>query len=334
MSSSYVGIFVCGTNRYKMFFDSFFMSAERHLFPGIKKKYFLVTDGVEPALCSHFPKQITPIIIDTAGMNWYDNIAYKWQVYSKIIEDLPNKNKYSEFVQYNINSLFAEDVNYSIIDRTKKLFCVEHPWYNKENPPYCANINSKAYIDKSEYSEYVMTSGIGGKPKYFSDLCNFITTSFNIDLKNGIKANWDDESYINRYYISNKEKIQLLSSDLNYPEEFFNEIYKNQASKYTPKVILLRKQLSFLMGDKKINKNNKDFKNDPPSLRLKYDDSFCDSIKYVNNHVSKSIIDIIKTKGDDVWFSLTHREGKLVGDKIKLINYPEHNSCLLSGIYN
>jgi hypothetical protein len=101
------------------------------------------------------------------------------------------------------------------------------------------NKNSTASVNKDDdLSVYFQGCLWGGKVPNIITLIEELDNRINIDLKNNIIAEWHDESHLNKFFIENKNDVNILGPQFAYPEMFSS--YCN----FDPKVVHLNKDNS------------------------------------------------------------------------------------------
>jgi len=110
-----------------------------------------------------------------------------------------------------------------------ELVATLHPgFYNKNinNFSYDRNPSSTAFINFNDGSKYYAGGFQGGATKKYLEAVKFMKNNIDVDLSNGIIAEWHDESHWNKYLLQNKPTLELDPSYC-YPESWsipFNRI--------------------------------------------------------------------------------------------------------------
>ena len=91
--------------------------------------------------------------------------------------------------------------------------CTLHPGFLTENLPenfpYDRNISSNAYIKIGSGTNYYQNCFQGGTSKEFLNMCNVLKIKCEEDLRKNYIALWHDESYMNRYMVTNPPTVVL-----------------------------------------------------------------------------------------------------------------------------
>lgn len=109
----------------------------------------------------------------------------------------------------------------------------------KEEYNYERRVESTAYIPTEKGDNYYACGFVGGQKKEVKKLCEIISENIRIDINNGIRAIWGDESHLNKYFLDNRPSLVL-------PPSFMCP----SQNKYFTKIIEHR-QKSFKKIDKK-----------------------------------------------------------------------------------
>lgn len=185
------------TGEYNKFIPELIESSRRFFSPN----FYLFTD--KPELYEDY--DIIVIKIEHLGwprmpllrfelLNQYADIFEEDYIFLIDSEAVFKKSVGKNILDYRVATLhrnitrFREDFNYEIREE------------------------STAYINPSEGEKYYACGFIGGEREEFKNLCSVITKNIRIDIENGIRALWGDESHLNRYLIDNKPTLVLPPS--------------------------------------------------------------------------------------------------------------------------
>jgi hypothetical protein len=105
-------------------------------------------------------------------------------------------------------------------DENRRLVVIKHPGYfrngNKQFP-YERSPLSTAYIKMGDGDVYCMGALIGGFSNDFMEMTEQINKNIQEDEKRGIIAIWHDESHLNKYMLTYRDKL-ILDPRYGYPE--------------------------------------------------------------------------------------------------------------------
>jgi hypothetical protein len=91
--------------------------------------------------------------------------------------------------------------------------CTLHPGFSQinlpENFPYDRNIGSNAYVKIGSGINYYQNCFQGGSSKEFLNMCSVLKNKCEEDLRKNYIALWHDESYMNRYMVTNPPTVIL-----------------------------------------------------------------------------------------------------------------------------
>src|SRR4030042_5716660 len=101
----------------------------------------------------------------------------------------------------------------------KPLFGVRHPYFLCRQGSFEISPKSKAAVSpREDLSEYIQCCFWGGKTNYVVKMVKEMYKNIKIDLNNGIIARIFDESYLNKYFISNKPLFYVYPPNYAYPD--------------------------------------------------------------------------------------------------------------------
>jgi len=210
-----------GTQKYIEFLPEWYERLEKYFVPDLEKTYFIFTDGD----LNDAPDNIVKMDIPHYGFP---------TTYHKTFEEmLKLKDKVVDFdwlVSVDADLYVWDTVKYSdFFDDTKKYFGVHHPCHFLNFPPHnqypgSFDINplSNACISEEimDMSIYYQGCLWGGKVPEIFDMMKQIDEWTKQDLDKNIQARYYEESYMNRWFLSNKEEVHTLPSSFAYPQLF------------------------------------------------------------------------------------------------------------------
>lgn len=199
-------LYVC-TGKYIRFWEEFYSSAERHFLPGVEKHYFVFTD-------QDFPEASSPNVtrVHQENLGWPDNTLRRFHMFLKIEGDLA-AHDYLYF--FNANCRFKQSVGPEFLpEKKEQLLVVRHPGHIDRpvnQMPYERNPRSRASIPWGVGEFYVCGGVNGGTSETFLKFANHAREAIDADFRDGIVAEWHDESHINRYIIDNPFTVRPAS---------------------------------------------------------------------------------------------------------------------------
>lgn len=205
-------LYIC-TGKYGTFWDEFYASASRHLFPENQKHYFVFTDRKDIIV-----DDVTVIYKEPSGFPMDSLLRFEMFL---LLEK--NLEEFDYVFFFNSNMTFITDVGAELLPpKGTELVGVIHPGYFCRLPlfyPYERNRMSKAFIavSKGEMS-YYGGGLIGGSSKAFIQLSRTCASWIRSDLDIGIIARFHDESHLNKYF--SDRKIHQLDPGYAFPEDW------------------------------------------------------------------------------------------------------------------
>ena len=233
-----VAIIFIGTAKYLNFLPQFYENSERFLFTDVEKRYFVFSDGGIDGL----PDNVTLIPQENYGFPKINLLTYE------IIENSWDKISECDYLLFlDADALPVTDITFDeLFGNGKPLFCVHHPCHYLKMTPhdkfpgsFDTNPKSTACVNEGEsFDVYWQSCVWGGTIDACKELVSTLAENNRIDTNNGVMALWHDESQMNRYLLSNSEKVHTLHPQYAYPE-----VFKNMLD-WEPKIVHLAKENS------------------------------------------------------------------------------------------
>lgn len=212
VSAANVALLVMATGKYIVFAEPLFNSARRYFCPGHQVTFFVFTD-------KYFPPTDDVVCIYQAKLGWPFDTLKRYHAYLGQ-RDLLAQQDY--IYACDVDMLFVDTVGDEILgERVATL----SPGFVKESPfprvrgAYDTNPLSTACVRDDEGEFYFAGGFYGGTSEEFIKILETNVANIDIDLQNGIIAEWHDESHWNRYCIDHKPTI-ILSPSYCYPENW------------------------------------------------------------------------------------------------------------------
>lgn len=202
MNKNTIGILLISTWKYNKFIDNTISDIRKYLLPNSNIKIFLHTDSIS----IHDADFVIPI----------EHKPWPLITLNRFYTFYNNKNLYinTDYLFYlDIDTKIIANVNEDILD---DFVVVAHHWFINSRGTPETNPKSTAFIDHSEPITYVAGGFFGAKTEKFIDVSKLLSENIKKDLDQGIIAKWHDESHLNRYCVSNKNSVKILSSEYMY----------------------------------------------------------------------------------------------------------------------
>jgi hypothetical protein len=226
-----IGIMYLATGRYICFWEEFFKSAEKFLFPEHEKVYFVLTDNehIYAEENDNVKKYFYP------KLSWPEAGLMKYDAFLKAKEEF----KDIDYLYYfNANMVFIDKIGDEILPDEKNgnlaIAVWANFWHNRDNLeyPYNRDVNCWAYIPEKQGEYYFMGGLYGGKTKEFVEMCEFLNGKIKEDLEKDVIAH--DESYANKFML---DKNPLIIT----PNYAMPQNWKIEGFKDNIKAVILKK---------------------------------------------------------------------------------------------
>ena len=216
-----IGILFIATGKYIEYFEQVYNSFEQFFLVNHQKKYYLLTDSD-----NKFPN-VNIISIKYGGFP--KDTLYRYHYFLKLKPKIYD-DKIDILYYSDVDMKVVNNINDDILPTSKyPLIGVIHPGFYKNSQKLDMikiNKNSEAYIDNTEKREYYICGGIqGGQTSAYFYAMEQMKIMIDNDKKKNIIARWHDESYWNRYMVSNTKLFKFMKPDYCCPEENLSLIH-------------------------------------------------------------------------------------------------------------
>jgi hypothetical protein len=229
-----IAISFVGTGNYLNYLPDWYTTLKDNFISDVEKVFLVFTDGE-----GEWPDDVIKIHSE----------HYGWpETFNHTFENLLKSKEYIQdcdwFVSIDADMKPATVISYNeFFDDTKNYFGVHHPCHYLGMSPHTkfpgsfdVNPKSKACVTEDmDLSVYYQGCLWGGKVPQIFDMLKELDRWTREDLSNNASPIWYEESYFNKFFILNKEKVHTLGPEYAYPE-FFTE-YCN----FEPKMVHLAK---------------------------------------------------------------------------------------------
>ena len=217
-----VALIFIGTNKYLNFFPGYYDSCEKYLFPGVRKQYFIFTDG--DIVGDDMPDHITAFKIPhkewpAITLERFHTILYAQEYFEEF--------DWLLFLDADmrVNQVITPE---EFFDDQKDFIAVHHPChYNTGTGTFERRLESEACVTGDQLS-YYQGCLWGGKVSSVIPMMELLRDRVDKDYENDIIALWHDESHLNKFFIENQDKVNALPPDYAFPECFPNYPYEQK----------------------------------------------------------------------------------------------------------
>ncbi|XP_025905160.1 globoside alpha-1,3-N-acetylgalactosaminyltransferase 1 isoform X1 [Nothoprocta perdicaria] len=199
-----IGVTAFAIGKYTRFVGRFLESAEQHFMKGYRVTYYIFTDNPETIPSVQLQPGRALVIVP---MKKYSS----WQEIS--MRRMENINKHiAERSHREVDYLFCLDIDMVFYnawgaETLGDMVAAIHPGYFKvprSQFPYERRSNSAAYIPEEEGDFYYGGAVFGGLVKKVYEFTKTCHMTVLADKANGIMAAWQEESHLNRHFLSHK----------------------------------------------------------------------------------------------------------------------------------
>jgi hypothetical protein len=212
-----IGILLIATGKYIGFFKQLHDSTEKYMFPEAEKTYFLFTDNTDIIL----PNNVIRIFQERE--DWPGPTLHRYHYFDRIVEIIKSKNL--DYIFYSdVDMKAVAEISTNILPK-KGLVAVIHPgFYNTNNPRGTPETRpeSRAYIAPNIDFKYAAGGLQGGVTNIFLKAIKNMKEAIMDDESRGIIAIWHDESYWQKFVVTNKHIVTFLSPEYCMPENWTN----------------------------------------------------------------------------------------------------------------
>lgn len=207
--SNKVAILYIATGRYNIFWEHFYLSAEKLLLINCEKHYFIFTDSSEPLLGE---SDLHVTRIEQQKMGWPFDTLLRFEIFLGIKDQL---KEFDYVFFFNGNTEIVSQIEMADLlplnDNQKLVFAHQpHLFHLKKNKyTYDRNPHSLAYIPYDDGNFYFTGALNGGRVSSYLEMCEVLAKNIREDLANDIIALWHDESHLNHYALKRND-IKVL----------------------------------------------------------------------------------------------------------------------------
>ena len=217
-----VAIIFIGTNKYLNFFPKYYETCEELLFPGVKKQYYVFTDG--GIFGDEIPDHITAIKIP--HKEWPSITLERYHTIL-LAEELIQEHDWLLFLDADMR-VDAIVNSEEVLNDEKDFIAVHHPChYNTGTGDFERRPESEACVT-GEPLQYYQGCLWGGKMEAVIPMMKLLRDRVDKDYSNDIIAVWHDESHLNRFFIENHDRVFAIPPDYAFPEIYPDYPYKRK----------------------------------------------------------------------------------------------------------
>ncbi|XP_053230138.1 globoside alpha-1,3-N-acetylgalactosaminyltransferase 1 [Podarcis raffonei] len=207
-----IGMTVFAVGKYIRFVSHFLESAEQYFMVGYRVNYYIFTDNPKDISVVRLqPGRTLHLIPIKKYAHWQEISMRRMEVINRYISDTAHRD---------VDYLFCLDIDTLFLnpwgpETLGEMVAVIHPGYYKVSRtafPYERRPASMAYISKEEGDFYYCGAAFGGLVKNVYEFTRACHMTILADKANGIMAAWQEESHLNRHFLSQKPS-KLLSPE-------------------------------------------------------------------------------------------------------------------------
>jgi len=236
-------IAVLGINlgRYTVFFEDWYRSAKKNLFPDMDRHFFVFSDQDIPAF-----RENDVTLIKTPKLSWPHDSMQCYHFFDSISDLLAD---FDYVYSFNANAIFVRSIGKEFLPDGNHDMVGAHNSKNDDieisriHGIFETNPKSTAYMTNEQAYCYYRGCTFGGTSTAFIRMCRVLKKNIDEDAKNGIMARWHDESHLNRYFLNHRPK----TVDVRYvfAEEWKSGPAKRKALRGVQPYIIMRAKRKF-----------------------------------------------------------------------------------------
>ena len=224
-------IFIC-LDDYYLFFERFYNSAEKYLFDGVEKKYFVFCEESHDVFKKervNFIKTDKPFTQVGRSIK-VDKREIKLNKFKYISQALTQMGESDFILYFDADSVIKKPIKVEdIVLPNKNMVGTLHGFSSVRNGTgrrgtrFEDNPKSSAYVDPDKYdtSQYFQSCLWAGTPGQVADMVKIISKWIDHDKKIGHKNKYRicDEIYVNKYFLQRKKGMNILGPEYANPGE-------------------------------------------------------------------------------------------------------------------
>jgi hypothetical protein len=194
------------TNKYIQYAENLLESMNKYAFPNTQDEVDLIVFTNIPELFKNRFGRVNPIGVHITHVPFPLISLLRYHYYSNC-EVLQN---YDYVYHIDCDMIMKDVVGQEILGHR---VCVSHPamsaFDNNLKFPYDRNMEANSGVDIGEGQHYYQNCFQGGEGKEFISMCKYLRDQAEEDLRKNYIALWHDESYMNKYMVSNPPTVVL-----------------------------------------------------------------------------------------------------------------------------
>uniref|UniRef100_A0A674J3I0 Histo-blood group ABO system transferase 1-like n=1 Tax=Terrapene triunguis TaxID=2587831 RepID=A0A674J3I0_9SAUR len=218
-----VGLTVFAIKKYTVFLNKFLETAETYFMVGHRVNYYIFTDRPEEVPKVPLKEGRNVVVLQVQNYPRWQEISMRRMELINSFSQQRFINEVSYLVCVDVDMRFNDQVGVEILSN---LFGTLHPHFyaaERQSFTYERRPASQAYVPRDEGDFYYAGGFFGGTVMEVYKLTKKCHEAMMVDKAKGIEAIWQDESYLNKYFVYYKPtKIlspeYLWDDDLGRPE--------------------------------------------------------------------------------------------------------------------
>jgi hypothetical protein len=194
------------TNKYIQYAENLLESMNKYAFPNTQDEVDLFVFTNIPELFKNRFGRVNPIGVHITHVPFPLISLLRYNYYSNC-EVLQN---YDYIYHIDCDMIMQKGIGEEILGYR---ICVSHPamasFDNNLKFPYDRNMSGNAGVNFGDGDHYYQNCFQGGEGKEFLNMCKYLRDQIEEDLRKNYIALWHDESYMNKYMVSNPPSLIL-----------------------------------------------------------------------------------------------------------------------------
>lgn len=191
-------VFVMFTEKYGTLYNQWYEAARKNFFPDTPREFVVFSDIP--------PSELDGKWYQIEGGQWPKVVVERYEIIEK---SFPVSTTHCVYI--DVDLMVNRKVDFTIINTDASYFGMDHPCGNILSSLEMARKNSRACVTYIPLGYHYKQGCLwGGKSNFFISMVRTLAEYTRLDLKDGIIPKWNDESYLNRFFIDHYNEVYSI----------------------------------------------------------------------------------------------------------------------------